>query len=505
MGNPSPQSSVFSPQSPRRTRIVCTIGPACWQPETLRQMLLAGMNVARINFSHAEYESTATTIANLRQLSDELGVNLAILADLQGPRIRMGAIPEPGIALIPGADFTLYSDAATPASQSGAPIDYPALPKDVKVGDRVLIDDGLLELQVLDTAPGQIHTRVVTGGLLGSHKGINVPGVTLSTPTITVKDKADLAFALEHDVDAIALSFVRSADDVAELRRLIAAHGNARPLVISKIEKHEAARTDNFAAILAASDGIMVARGDLGVEMPAEELPILQKWMIRLTRAAGKPVITATQMLDSMMRNPRPTRAEATDVANAIFDGTDATMLSGETASGRYPVLSMQTMARIAARADAAYLSDLGPAPLAGLASDLEQMLNLPDEHETISQGVSHAIVTMATLLRAKAIVSLTSSGYTARQVARHRPTMPLLAVTPALATYRQLAFSWGVTPCLVAAFTTIDDMLIAAEREAVAAGVVQRGDTIIISAGLPLNTPGRTNLLKAQIVGEHS
>jgi pyruvate kinase len=491
------QSSELKHQTSRRTRIVCTIGPACWQPDMLRQMMLAGMNVARINFSHAEYETTARVIADLRRLSAELDHNLAILADLQGPRIRMGAIPEPGVTLIPSAEFTLYADPATQPTQSGAAVDYPALPEDVKAGDTILIDDGLLQLRVLDTAPGQVHTEVVSGGLLGSHKGINVPGVTLSAPTITDKDKADLAFALDHDVDAIALSFVRSPDDVAELRRLIAAHGVARPLVISKIEKHEAARRDNFAAILAASDGIMVARGDLGVEMAAEELPILQKWMIKLTRAEGKPVITATQMLDSMMRNPRPTRAEATDVANAIFDGTDATMLSGESAVGLYPLLAVQTMARIAARAEQDYLTTPGAHTLdAASTADCTQ-------NDLISQAVSHTIVETAMQLQAKAIVTLTRSGYTARQVAKYRPAIPVLAITSLPPTYRQLAFTWGVTPCLVPSFTTIDEMLIATEHEAVAAGVAQAGDTIVISAGLPLNTPGLTNMLKVQVVGE--
>ncbi len=500
MTNPAQptQNSELRTQNSRRTRIVCTIGPASWQPDTLRQMLLAGMDVARINFSHAEYESTARTIANLRAISAEMGHNLAILADLQGPRIRMGAIPDPGITLTPSAAFTLYSDPATPPTLQGAAVDYPALPADVKAGDTILIDDGLLSLRVLDTAPGQVRTQVVSGGLLGSHKGINVPGVTLSTPTITVKDKADLAFALDQGVDAVALSFVRSPDDVAELRRLIAAHGPALPLVISKIEKHEAAQRDNFAAILAASDGIMVARGDLGVEMPAEELPILQKWMIKLTRAAGKPVITATQMLDSMIRNPRPTRAEATDVANAIFDGTDATMLSGESAAGLYPVLALQTMARIAVRAEQEYLttaaaSTLAPDPAADCTQD-----------ELISQAVCHTIVDIATQLRAKAIVTLTRSGYTARQVAKHRPAIPVLAITSQPQTYRQLAFTWGVTPCLVPRFTTIDEMLIATEQIAVNSGIASAGDTIVISAGLPLNTPGLTNMLKVQVVGEH-
>ena len=500
MDNPSPatQSSVLSSQSSRRTRIVCTIGPASWQPDTLRQMMVAGMDVARINFSHAEYESTARTIANLRSMSAELGHNLAILADLQGPRIRMGAIPEPGITLIPGATFVLYSDPATPPTQSGAAVDYPTLPDDVAVGDTILIDDGLLALRVLDTAPRQVRTQVVSGGLLGSHKGINVPGVTLSAPTITDKDRADLAFALDQGADAIALSFVRSPDDVAELRRLIAVHGSARPIVISKIEKHEAARRDNFAAILAASDGIMVARGDLGVEMPAEELPILQKWMIKLTRTAGKPVITATQMLDSMIRNPRPTRAEATDVANAIFDGTDATMLSGESAAGLYPVLAVQTMARIAARAEQEYLTTPAASALtADFAADCTQ-------DELISQAVCHTIVEIAMQLGAKAIVTLTRSGYTARQVAKHRPAIPVLAITSQSQTYRQLAFTWGVIPCLVPSFTTIDEMLIATEHEAIKAGVAQAGDTIVISAGLPLNTPGLTNMLKVQVVGEH-
>ncbi len=493
-----PRPATRDPQPLRRTRIVCTIGPASWQPETLRAMMRAGMDVARINFSHAEYEATDRTIAHLRSISAELGHHLAILADLQGPRIRMAATPDPGIVLRPGQRFDLYADPDVVPSQQGAAVDYPALPADVQPGNLILIDDGLIALRVVSVSPDMVHTEVVNGGPLASHKGINVPGVTLSTPTITDKDKADLGFALDHAVDAIALSFVRSPDDVAQLRALIAAHGPARPLVISKIEKHEAANPDTFAAILAASDGIMVARGDLGVEMPTEELPILQKWMINRTRAAGKPVITATQMLDSMIRNPRPTRAEATDVANAILDGTDATMLSGESAAGLYPVQAVETMARIATYTDGYYHHQLASPASSGPAS-------AADDHEAISQAVCGAVVGAAQALAAKAIVTITASGYTARHIARHRPAAPIVAISNSQATYRQLAFTWGVTPCLVPEFTTIDDMLVAAEHEAVAAGVAHAGDTIIISAGLPLNTRGRSNLLKAQVVGEHS
>lgn len=486
----------------RRTRIVCTMGPACWQPHTLRQLFGAGMNVARINFSHAEYDTTEQLIGNLRGIAAELGSNLAILADLQGPRIRIGKIPAAGIKLVDGADFSLYADPSHAADANGAPIDYALLPQDVHSGDRVLIEDGLMELRVTAVAAGEVRTRVVTGGLLRAHKGINLPGVTLSVPTITAKDKADLGFALAQGVDMVALSFVRSAADVQQLRGLIAAHGVARPLVLSKIEKHEAADPDTYAAILAASDGIMVARGDLGVEMPTEQLPILQKWMIRLARAAGKPVITATQMLDSMIRNPHPTRAEATDVANAIFDGTDATMLSGETASGSYPVQAVQTMASIAVYADQYYLSTLAP-PRSAAPSQLDQQPDIRDDHEAISRAVGQAIVTTASALQAKAIVTITSSGYTARHIARLRPTMPIVAISNSEATNRQLAVTWGVIPFTVDTFSSFEQMEAAAERSVIAVGVAAAGDTIVISAGLPLNLRGRTNVLKVRVVGE--
>ncbi len=490
-----------------RSKIVCTIGPACWEAEQLRQLILAGMNVARINFSHAEYESTARTILTIRTLAEAEGCNVAILGDLQGPRIRMGEIAAP-ISLQAGAEFILYSDPHHSADSKGAPMDYPALPREVQPGNLVLIDDGLVQLSVVETGGDWVRTQVLIGGLVGSHKGINVPGVTLGVPTITDKDRADLAFALDQGVDIVALSFVRVADDIHDLKRLIRQHGAAMPLVMAKIEKHEAVRPENFAGILTAADGIMVARGDLGSEMPTEELPILQKWMISQCNIAGKPVITATQMLDSMIRNPRPTRAEATDVANAIFDGTDATMLSGETASGKYPLAAVQTMGRIAARAEQAFPHEIWAA--SHHLRSFDKHFTLDPESAAVLNGQNHvteavcqAISEIATELGARAIVTITRSGYTARHIARYRPAMPILAITDQPTTRRQLALTWGVEAYLVPVFSSTDEMLAAGVQAAQQHGMVQPGDLIVISAGLPLNVPGNTNMIKVHTVGE--
>ena len=492
-----------------RTKIVATIGPACWDEETLRALLAAGVSVARFNFSHAEHGTAAEKFALLRRLAAEgPGYNLAILADLQGPRVRVGVLPPEGVRLVARAQIIL----STTPQPAAIPVDHPGLPGDVQPGDTLLLDEGLLALQVeaTDPAAGAITCRVLVGGVLTSHKGINVPGRPLSVPTITAEDRADLAFALEHGADLVALSFVRSGADIEEARRLIAAQTDRPVPIIAKIEKDAA--VDNFAAILAAADGIMVARGDLGVELPPETLPGIQKRLIAATNLAGKPVITATQMLDSMIRNPRPTRAEATDVANAVLDGSDAIMLSGETASGKYPVESVRMMARIALEAERLfdYEGWVGRNPTvqtAGLARGPEgtpAAAHPATQASTITAVVCQAADRVAEHLGAAAIVTLTRSGNSARLVAKFRPRGTLIAVTDQPATQRALAVTWGVHALVLESFADTMGTLEEAEQLALAQGLIAPGDLLVFTGGLPQPLPGQTTLLKVQVAGGH-
>jgi pyruvate kinase len=470
-----------------RTKIVCTIGPATADEAMLRAMVAAGMNVARLNFSHGDHATHATYIERLRRVAAETGANLAILQDLQGPRLRIGALASPEVQLQAGQQYVLTSRPVL-GNEAEAHVEAVDLAQDVKTGDPILIDDGQLELRVLRAFATDVVCAVVTGGPLRPHKGINVPGVVLTVPAITDKDKADLAFGLAQGVDFVAMSFVRTAEELQGLRRLMDQLGGHAP-IIAKIEKHEA--VDNFETILAAADGIMVARGDLGVETSPEQVPIIQKMTIAKCNAVGKPVITATQMLNSMVENPRPTRAEASDVANAIFDGTDAVMLSAETSVGRYPVETVRMMARIASRTEQAL-------PYSAMQARLSALLS-----HNITDSIGRATVDMAEALEAKAILTMTESGYSARMVARHRSPSPILGVTPNYRTQRQLALSWGVTAVHVDRYTTVDEMLAVATRTAVSCEVAAPGDTLIVTAGLPIGTGGRTNLVKVQTVGE--
>ncbi len=471
----------------RRTKIVCTIGPASSSEETLRAMIRAGMDVARLNFSHGTHDSHAALMASVRKVAAEEGRVIALLQDLQGPRIRVGEIAEGETHLAPGSRLALTTDDVAGTSSKvtvrGAP-----LPRDVKPGDRILLDDGAIELKALDTSDAEVICSVVVGGILKSHKGVNVPGRTLSVPSFTEKDRADLLFGLRHEVDYVAMSFVRSAEDIRRLRALIAEQGAETP-IMAKIEKHEAIA--NFDEILQASDAIMVARGDLGIEVAAEEVPLLQKKIIAQCNAAGKPVVTATQMLDSMIRNPRPTRAEVNDVANAILDGSDATMLSGETAAGAYPVAAVATMARIAETTDAA------------LPYDLLMRKAAAEKMQTVTDAIGQATCEMAHELRAKAIITSTESGYTARMVARHRPPTRIIATTPSEATLRELAVVWGVEPKLTPRYQTTEEMIRQVVGVAMQEAQAAEGDLVVITAGLPLPARGRTNLLKLHVVGE--
>ncbi len=463
-----------------KTKIICTIGPASESEPVLRSLIENGMNVARLNFSHGAHAEHLEKIKLIRRLSEEMNRPVAILQDLCGPKIRVGAVRSPGLRLDPGHRVILTTGEADGADDRVS-VSYPTLPKEVKTGDRILLADGLMELTVCEIAGEDIHCDVVTGGVLTSHKGINLPSGTLKAPSLTEKDEADLKFGLEHGVDYVALSFVRTAEDVRRVKALITGAGKDTP-VIAKIEKHEAVH--HIDAIIGACDGIMVARGDLGVEIPLETVPGIQKMLVRKANGAGKPVIIATQMLRSMVDAPRPTRAEATDVANAVLDGADAVMLSEETASGGYPAQAVQFMGRIIASA----LADF----------DHERYLDLAPNPD-VSATVAHGACIMTENLGARALVATTRSGSTAMEVARFRPKAKLLALSPDRNTVMRLALFWGCTPILVEHVRDTDDMFEKAAKAALASGYVSEGDLVVLTAGHPIWVEGTTNMLKVK------
>lgn len=470
-----------------RTKIVCTIGPASREPETLRALMQAGMDVARLNFSHGDQAYHGENIRRIRQAAEAVGKPVGILMDLQGPKLRVGQMPEGGVPLAEGEEVVLTTRQVV-GRPGQVPVQYPHLPEAVHPGDRILLDDGLLELSVLETGREDIRCRVVVGGVLESNKGINLPRASFSIPAITDKDRDDLRFALEQGADWIALSFVRAAGEVLELKDLIRQHGQEFPTpVIAKIEKPEA--LDHIDAIIEAADGIMVARGDLGIETSPEEVPMVQKAIIRKCNQAGKPVITATQMLDSMIRNPRPTRAEASDVANAVLDNTDAIMLSGETAAGRYPLESLRTMVKIARQAEA-HRGELCPVG----------QMTAPSQC-TSAEAVAHAACQTAQDLGATAILTPTVSGFTACLVSRYRPAVPIVAVTPSVAIQRRLTLVWGVYPLLARRADNTDQMIADAVAAAREAGYVREGDLVVVTAGAAGYAPGTTNVMKVLMV----
>jgi pyruvate kinase len=465
----------------RRTKIVCTIGPASQSDEVLRQLLQAGMDVARLNMSHGTHETHADLYTRLRRLAHEEGRPLAILLDLCGPKIRTGELGE-GLPLVPGQTVYLCHEEALPADPPGTllPISYPWLLQDLQPGHAILLEDGLMELRVVAVRPPLLEAQVVVGGLLKSRKGVNFPGVPLSVPSLTAKDEEDLRFGLALGVDMVALSFVRQAADLARARALMRQVGVERPLV-SKFEKFEA--VERLEEVVEASDACMVARGDLGVEVPMERVPLIQKDLIAACRRRGRPVITATQMLESMIVNPRPTRAELTDIANAILDGTDALMLSGETAVGRYPVQAVQVMDRVARQAESRLPYEsihLAAAP----AGD-------PVE------AVALAACEIAQTLNASALLACTTSGRTARAIARWRPRTPILGITPEPQVARQMNLLWGVVPVLAASYRQPAELLESATRAALASGLVQEGQTVVLTAGVPVGQP--TNMIAVQ------
>ena len=479
----------------RRTKIVCTIGPATSSEEQLEALMRAGMNVARLNFSHGTHDEHAVVIARIRAISARLGCSIAILQDLQGPKIRTGALQggQP-VRLVDGTDVTITTRQVAGDSQTISTT-YTPLPEDVKAGDRILLDDGLMELRVLGCGGTDVQCQVVHGGVLKEHKGINLPGVAVSTPALTEKDRADLEFGVMHDVDYVALSFVRKPQDVLEAQQLIAylqaqqsdrhRHPPVSIPLIAKLEKPEAVA--HLDEILEVVDGVMVARGDLGVEMPPEKVPLVQKRIIARCNDLGLPVITATQMLESMITNPRPTRAEASDVANAILDGTDATMLSAETASGAYPIEAVQMMARIALETEAGNRTARQP-----------QCKRLTQAH-----AVSHAARALAEEASVQAIVVLTSSGKSAHLISKDRPRTPILAYTPSEHVYRQLALWWGVWPHHIEMQGSTEELIGVVEQRLQDDKLVQRGEHIVIMGGLPIASQARTNFVKLHRVGD--
>jgi pyruvate kinase len=465
-----------------RTKIVCTIGPASRSPEALARLAEAGMDVARLNFSHGTHDEHAAVLASLRAISERVGRPIAILQDLAGIKIRIGPIAAGTVRLEPGTDFTLTRRAVAGDAREVS-LDYPDLAASVRPGDALLLSDGAVELRVETADATDIRCRVVAGGPLSARKGIHLPGRSIAAPGLTAKDREDLAFGVAQGVDYVALSFVRGAEDVLEARRFLDARHAAIPL-IAKIEKHEAlARVDE---ILAASDGLMVARGDLGVETPLEHVPLLQKMLIDRANRAGKPVITATQMLLSMVDRPRPTRAEVGDVANAILDGTDAVMLSEETAAGRYPVEAVATMRRIAEDTETAF-------PFEAWMRRFEDR-----SLQSLPEAVAAAACELAEHIGAAVIVAWTESGATARLVARHRPRRAILALSTRPEVARRLALVWGVIPFVAEGGTDTDAMLDRAPRLAAARGLLGPGQTAVITAGIPVGVAGSTNMIKA-------
>ncbi|SHE75956.1 pyruvate kinase [Seinonella peptonophila] len=470
----------------RKTKIVCTIGPASESVDVLQEMISRGMNVARLNFSHGSHDEHALRIQRIRQAADDAGSVVAILLDTKGPEIRTGELSLPEVSLEVGASFILTTKPVA-GDQERVSISYSQLPKEVKIGGTILIDDGLIGLTVEKKTETDIYCRVQNGGLLKSRKGVNVPGVRIQLPGITEKDEADIRFGIKQNVDFIAASFVRKAEDVLEIRRILEEQGSDAQ-IIAKIENQEG--IENIDSILQVADGIMVARGDMGVEIPVEEVPIVQKEIIRKCNQVGKPVITATQMLDSMQRNPRPTRAEASDVANAIFDGTDAIMLSGETAAGRYPLETVSTMASIARRTE----TEL----------DYDELFRVRAREIDlgITDSISQAVVSTAQGLDCSAIITPTVSGRTASRVSKYRPRAPIIATTTEPSILRKLNLIWGVYPVVSEFASSTDEMFQQAINSVLASGMVAQGELVILTAGVPVGKPGNTNLMKVHVIG---
>ena len=472
----------------RKTKIVCTLGPATNDVEIMKQLIHNGMDAARINFSHGTYETHAETIAKLKQAREELNAPIPLILDTKGPEIRVKTFKEDKVRLEEDATFTLTTREVE-GDVNIVSVTYADLPKDVHRGSRILIDDGLIELKVEDITETDVVCKVVNGGVVKSRKGVNLPGVEVNLPSLMEKDLEDLKFGGENGFDIVAASFIRSAEDVLKIRRVLEENGGGQMHIISKIENQQG--VENIDKILEASDGIMVARGDLGVEIPPEEVPLVQKILIAKANRIGKPVITATQMLESMVHSPRPTRAEANDVANAIFDGSDAIMLSGETAAGAYPLEAVATMARIALKAESAV--DYA----AKLANTTEPA------RVNITNAISMAACATAAELKTAAITTVTKSGFTARMISRYRPACPLIASTSDETVWRQMNLIWGCKPMLYTGELPRGGVFDTALEIAVKSGLLKNGDTVVSALGMPLGFSGATNTLRVDIVGD--
>ncbi|GAA0733797.1 pyruvate kinase [Clostridium oceanicum] len=473
----------------QKTKMIFTIGPASSSEEVVSKLMEAGMNVSRHNFSHGDHPEHKERMMMIKKLREKLNKPIAIMLDTKGPEIRTGDFSKKKVELEEGSKFTVYCDEDIVGDETKCSITYKDLYKDVVPGNKILIDDGLVELEVESIEDNKIHTVVKNSGVVSNHKGVNVPGVSISLPAVTEKDIDDLKFGCEVGVDLISASFIRKASDVLAIRKILEENGGNDIQIISKVENQEG--VENIDEIIKFSDGIMVARGDMGVEIPIEEVPIIQKRIIEKCNKAGKPVITATQMLDSMIRNPRPTRAEASDIANAIFDGTDAIMLSGESANGKYPVEAAQTMSRIAQSAEEKL--------------NYEEILKKKREDHTINvpNAISVATCSTASGLNATAIITATQSGHTARMVSKYRPKCPIIAVTPNEKVARKLALNWGVVPTLTEKFTSTDELIERSVSISLNAGYIKKGDLVVIAAGIPVSCSGTTNMLKVHIVGD--
>ncbi len=472
----------------RKTKIICTLGPATEDENVLRRLMLGGMNAARFNFSHLDHDDARRKLDVVERLRGELNLPIATILDTKGPEIRVGNFQNGPIELHAGDTFTLTTR-DVPGDGQAVSISYQGLPADLKPEARVLIDDGLVEMRAEHITETDIVCTVINGGRVSNHKGINVPGTKLSMPFISERDRSDIVFGIENGFDFIAASFTRSAEDILEIRRILKEYKCHTVNIIAKIENMEGVR--NIDEILRVADGIMVARGDMGVEIPFQDVPVLQKQLIMKSYMAGKQVVTATQMLDSMMKNPRPTRAEATDVANAIYDGTSCIMLSGETAAGLYPVEALETMVHIAEKAEESidYIHRFNSRDNSDIAFD-------------VTNAISHATCTTAHDLGAKAIITVTKSGVTARQLSKFRPLYPIVGCTTEENVCRQLNLSWGVTPLLIAEESDTDALFDHAVDAAQQAGVVESGDIVVITAGMPLGVSGTTNMMKVHVVG---
>lgn len=467
----------------RKTKIVCTLGPSSSDETTLKKMLLAGMNVARLNFSHGTHEGHRQTIQRFRKVREELGIPAAVLLDTKGPEIRTGNFANGEEILKEGQEFILTTLPVSGTSQRVS-VTYKDLPKEVKPGNLVLINDGKIVIKVEKTDDTEVRGTVIHGGKISNHKGINLPNVRLNMQYMSPQDREDILFGIQNDVDYIAASFVRSAGDVEVIRKLLEDNGGSEIKIIAKIESTQG--IENFEEILEAADGIMVARGDMGVEVAYEKLPGIQKKFIRRCVQSGKIVITATQMLESMTTSPIPTRAEITDVANAVFDGTTAVMLSGETAAGKYPVEAVATMAKIAMQAE----TDQPKVPSRNMIwHEMDSM--------DVTNAVGHAACTLAKDINAAAIMAITKTGYTARRMSKFRPDIMIIGATPYEKTYHQLSLIWGVTPLMANYRYEIEDLFGHCARKALVAGLIKEGSNIVISAGVPVDVPGNTNIIR--------